>query len=140
VISHPHFYTTHLDWSKIFNCPVYVAAEDAEWLNRVDYLKMRRLIEGPTQEIVSGVTAVKVGGHFDGSMVLHWKKKLFIADSMYTVPVSGHLSHFFSSSQSPTIFQLHSKDVLTFGTSPHSLHPSANPAPVVTPLCGLSRT
>jgi len=86
VISHPHFYTTHLDWANIFNCPVYLAAEDAQWLNRVDYLNSRHLIDGPTEIIVPGVTAIKVGGHFDGSMVLHWNKKLFIADSMYTVP------------------------------------------------------
>lgn len=33
-----------------------------------------------------GVTAVKIGGHFDGSLVLHWEKKIFIADSIITVP------------------------------------------------------
>ncbi|KAF2498257.1 hypothetical protein BU16DRAFT_579416 [Lophium mytilinum] len=89
VISHPHFYTTHLEWAKIFNCPVYVATEDKQWLNRFDHLKARRFIKGPIETIVPGVTAIKVGGHFDGSMVLHWEKKLFIADSMYTVPSAG---------------------------------------------------
>ena len=40
-----------------------------------------------TLEIVPGVTAIQAGGHFDGSMVLHWEKKLFIADTMMIVPV-----------------------------------------------------
>ena len=34
-----------------------------------------------------GVTAVKAGGHFDGSLVLHWEKKLFVADTLMAVPV-----------------------------------------------------
>jgi hypothetical protein len=88
VISHPHFYTTHLDWAKIFDCPVYVAKDDEEWLNREDVEGRRRLFDGPTREIVPSVTAVKVGGHFPGSLVLHWSKKLFIADTFVTVPVS----------------------------------------------------
>lgn len=60
-----------------------------------------------TKEIGRSVTAIKIGmatkdhnacadvvltidsagGHFDGSLVLHWKKKIFIADSLITVPV-----------------------------------------------------
>lgn len=67
------------------------------------------MIGGVSWEIVEGVTAVKVsghyvvlmlskftdiwtrqvGGHFPGSLVLHWDKKLFIADSLVTAPVSG---------------------------------------------------
>jgi glyoxylase-like metal-dependent hydrolase (beta-lactamase superfamily II) len=41
---------------------------------------------------VPGVTAIKVGGHFEGSMVLHWDGHLFIADTFVNVPVSFHLS------------------------------------------------
>ena len=39
--------------------------------------------------ILEGVTAIKTGGHFDGSLVLHWERKLFIADSLLTVQVSS---------------------------------------------------
>jgi glyoxylase-like metal-dependent hydrolase (beta-lactamase superfamily II) len=41
---------------------------------------------------VPGVTAIKVGGHFEGSMVLHWDGHLFIADTFVNVPVSFQLS------------------------------------------------
>lgn len=73
---------------------------DSIWLNRADPDGRRRLIQGETEEVVPGVTAVKVGGHFEGSLVLHWdqasaegeeagRKKgwLGIADSFVTVPV-----------------------------------------------------
>lgn len=86
VISHPHFYTTHLEWARIFSCPVYVAIEDEKWLNRADHENIRKFIRDPTMQILPGVTAIKTGGHFDGSMVLHWNNKLFIADSLFTVP------------------------------------------------------
>lgn len=88
VISHPHFYTTHLHWAKVFDCPVYIAAEDEEWVSMADEEGRRKLIEGASKEILPGVTAVKLGGHFPGSLVLNWDKKLFIADTLLTVPVS----------------------------------------------------
>lgn len=90
VISHPHYYTTHLHWAEVFNCPVYLAAADQEWLSQVDQGSRRQFI-GERQTIVPGVQAIQVGGHFPGSLVLHWEKKLFIADSLVTVPVSPHL-------------------------------------------------
>jgi glyoxylase-like metal-dependent hydrolase (beta-lactamase superfamily II) len=93
VISHPHFYGTHLEWARVFECPVYTSAADAEWLMREDTAGRRTLLE-KTQEIVPGVTAVQAGGHFDGSMVLHWNKKLFIADTMMSVPVCPPFSPF----------------------------------------------
>ena len=92
VISHPHYYTTYVEWAQTFKCPIYISEDDRKWLCRLppsrDILKM---IDGPvstTKEIVPGITAVKTGGHFPGSLVLHWEKKLFIADTMVTVPVS----------------------------------------------------
>ena len=92
VISHPHYYTTYVEWSKSFRCPIYVSADDQEWLSRKPPEKdTLRLIDGPsgtTKEILPGVTAIKTGGHFPGSLVLHWERKLFIADSMVTIPVS----------------------------------------------------
>ena len=36
VISHPHFYATHLLWAQVFNCPIYLASEEKEWLSQPD--------------------------------------------------------------------------------------------------------
>jgi glyoxylase-like metal-dependent hydrolase (beta-lactamase superfamily II) len=89
VISHPHFYTTHLEWAKIFNCPVYLSSDDKEWLNREDKNGVRRWVKGvqEIEEVGGQVKAVQCGGHFDGSLVLLWEKKMFIADTMMSVPV-----------------------------------------------------
>lgn len=46
---------------------------------------------GAVEKMLPGVTAIKTGGHFPGSLVLHWEKKLFIADTIVTVPVSTNL-------------------------------------------------
>ncbi|KAK4890577.1 hypothetical protein LTR27_010739 [Elasticomyces elasticus] len=86
VISHPHYYTTHLDWAKTFDCPVYIAHDDQEWLSRDDEEGRRVFINGTSQQLVADATAIKVGGHFQGSLVLLWNKKLLIADSFVTTP------------------------------------------------------
>ncbi|KAL1310700.1 hypothetical protein AAFC00_000959 [Neodothiora populina] len=88
VISHPHFYTTHLTWSSVFSCPVYIHSADREWLSRKDSKNTRRYISDATHEILPGVTAIQCGGHFPGSMVLHWEKHLFIADTFINVPAA----------------------------------------------------
>jgi glyoxylase-like metal-dependent hydrolase (beta-lactamase superfamily II) len=70
-ISHPHFYSSMTSWSAAFgNCPVYVHASDAEWVQfRGPGL---RLWEGDSLEILPGVTLVNTRGHFPGATVLHW--------------------------------------------------------------------
>ncbi|MDI1493269.1 MAG: hypothetical protein OHK93_005057 [Ramalina farinacea] len=98
VISHPHYYTTYASWSARLGVPVYIAADDKEWLcqqppppSGQGAVKLN-LIEGSPgtkQEILPDVTAIKTGGHFPGSLVLHWEKYLFIADTIVTVP-SAH--------------------------------------------------
>ena len=92
VISHPHFYTTHLEWAAVFKCPVYMAGVDQDWVNRVDKDGVRKLFgagETAIEEVRGEVSVVVCGGHFDGSSVLYWKKegKLFIADTFMSVPV-----------------------------------------------------
>ncbi|GJJ07789.1 hypothetical protein Clacol_001994 [Clathrus columnatus] len=89
VISHPHFYSTFTTWSEAFGeIPVYLASEDESWISRHDSAAYE-LITRPIQEIIpeSGVTAIKVGGHFPGSMVLHWRNRIFTADSIMITPI-----------------------------------------------------
>ncbi|KAI4148725.1 MAG: hypothetical protein L6R39_002709 [Caloplaca ligustica] len=96
VISHPHFYTTYVEWAEWFDCPVYMSVEDNEWLCREPTdQNMIKYIEGPVGSygtILPGVTAIKAGGHFPGSLVLHWDDQLFVADTIMTVP-SAHTPH-----------------------------------------------
>ena len=91
VISHPHYYTTYVEWAQTFKCAVYIAQDDQEWLcRRPPHDGIINFMTGPpgeTREVVPGVTAIKAGGHFPGSLLLHWEKNLWIADTIVTVPV-----------------------------------------------------
>jgi hypothetical protein len=70
-ISHPHFYTTMVEWSRAFGgIPVYVHADDARWVMRQD--PAVALWRGETLELLPGVTLIRCGGHFAGGAVLHW--------------------------------------------------------------------
>ena len=91
IISHPHFYTTWVDWAETFSCLVFLAGLDKSWLNRQS--DRVNFLDGST-EIMSGVNALVCGGHFPGSMCLHIKDgvlgddggHLFHADTIHTVP------------------------------------------------------
>lgn len=73
---------------------MYVSEADAEWFNRKDEAGCRKLVGGvtPVSEVGGEVKVIQAGGHFDGSNFLLWEKKLFIADTMMSVPVSTYLA------------------------------------------------
>jgi glyoxylase-like metal-dependent hydrolase (beta-lactamase superfamily II) len=70
-ISHPHYYTTMVEWSRAFGgVPVYIHADEREWVMRSDPAIV--FWEGETLEIGDGLTLIRLGGHFPGAQVLHW--------------------------------------------------------------------
>jgi hypothetical protein len=69
-ISHPHFYTTMVEWGRAFDAPVHLHAADRRWIMRPD--PAIRLWEGETLPLLPDVTLVRCGGHFPGGTVLHW--------------------------------------------------------------------
>lgn len=69
-ISHPHFYTTMVEWGRAFDCHVHVNAADKAWIMRPDPAIYQW--EGDTFRLWDGVTLIRCGGHFEGGSVLHW--------------------------------------------------------------------
>jgi hypothetical protein len=70
-ISHPHYYTTMVEWSHAFGgIPVYVHAADQQWIMRPDAAVVTW--QGDSREIAPGLTLIRCGGHFEGATVLHW--------------------------------------------------------------------
>lgn len=70
-ISHPHFYTTMIEWSRAFgDVPVHLHARDRAWIMRSD--PCIKLWDGETLDLLPGLTLVRCGGHFPGGAVLHW--------------------------------------------------------------------
>lgn len=72
-ISHPHFYTTMVEWSRAFGgVPIHLHAADREWIMRPD--PAIKLWDGDTLSLLPDVTMIRGGGHFPGGSMLHWAK------------------------------------------------------------------
>jgi hypothetical protein len=72
-ISHPHFYTTMVEWSRAFGgIPIYLHADDQQWIMRPD--SSIKLWTGETLTLAPEVTLIRCGGHFRGGSVLHWAR------------------------------------------------------------------
>ena len=69
-ISHPHFYSAMVEWSRAFDAPVYLHADDRRWVMRPD--PAIAFWEGETRHLGEGLTLIRCGGHFAGGTVLHW--------------------------------------------------------------------
>jgi hypothetical protein len=70
-VSHPHYYTSMVEWSHAFgNAPVHLHEADRKWVMRPD--PVVHFWKGTTKELLGGLTLVNTGGHFDGFQVLHW--------------------------------------------------------------------
>jgi glyoxylase-like metal-dependent hydrolase (beta-lactamase superfamily II) len=69
-ISHPHYYSTMVEWAHAFDAPVYLHAADREHVMRAD--QSIRFWKGETKELGEGLTLINTGGHFAGGTVLHW--------------------------------------------------------------------
>ncbi len=99
-ISHPHYYTTMVEWSRgLGDVPIYLHAADRHWVMRPD--PVIRHWEGDANPIGPGLTLLRLGGHFEGGTVLHWadwdggRGVLLSGDILQVVP-SGHVSFMWS--------------------------------------------
>ena len=70
-ISHPHYYTSMVEWSRAFDgVPIYLHEADRQWVQRPDPAIV--FWSGETYKVSDDITLIRVGGHFDGFQVLHW--------------------------------------------------------------------
>ena len=69
-ISHPHFYSSMIEWAECFDAQIFLHSADREWVMRQS-LRIR-FWEGSTLSLWDGLTLINCGGHFEGGTVLHW--------------------------------------------------------------------
>jgi len=69
-ISHPHYYSSMVEWAHAFNAPIHLHAADRQWVMRPD--PAIEFWDGDTLTLATGVTLIRCGGHFAGGTVLHW--------------------------------------------------------------------
>ena len=69
-ISHPHYYSSMVEWSEAFGgAPIYLHEDDRQWVQRPD--PCIRFWHGETHAPHRGFTLIRIGGHFAGYQVLH---------------------------------------------------------------------
>jgi len=99
-ISHPHYYTTMIEWAHAFGCPVLVHETDREWVMRPD--PAVELWSGDVRELGDGLTLLRIGGHFEGGQVLHWaagaegRGALLSGDIVQVLPGQKRVSFMYS--------------------------------------------
>ena len=89
-ISHPHYYSSMVEWAHAFDAPIHLHAADSQWIMRPD--PSIKLWDGDTLSLATGVTLIRCGGHFAGGTVLHWaqgghgKGALLSGDIVQVIP------------------------------------------------------
>jgi glyoxylase-like metal-dependent hydrolase (beta-lactamase superfamily II) len=82
-ISHPHYYSSMVDWAHEFGATIHLAAADRDWVMRPD---PSISFWSGSVEPVPGVRVIQTGGHFEGASVLHWQGALMTGDIIYVLP------------------------------------------------------
>jgi glyoxylase-like metal-dependent hydrolase (beta-lactamase superfamily II) len=99
-ISHPHYYSSMVEWAERFNAPIYLHEADRQWVMRPD--KRVQFWSGETKTLLDELTLLRLGGHFAGGTVLHWpggaegKGVLLSGDIIYVVADSRFVSFMYS--------------------------------------------
>jgi glyoxylase-like metal-dependent hydrolase (beta-lactamase superfamily II) len=118
-ISHPHFYTTMIEWSDAFGgIPIYVHADDRDWVRRSSNAIVHW--SGETFQIAPQVTLIRCGGHFPGAAIMHWAGwnggtgAIFTGDTLQVAMDRRHVSFMYSF---PNIVPLDARTVGRIGAA-----------------------
>lgn len=99
-ISHPHYYTSMVEWSRAFGAPIYLHSADRQWVMRPDNAIV--FWDEETEKLSDGLTLVRCGGHFEGGTILHWpdgadgKGALLTGDILQVAADCRHVSFMWS--------------------------------------------
>jgi glyoxylase-like metal-dependent hydrolase (beta-lactamase superfamily II) len=69
-ISHPHYYSTMVDWAERFDARILLHEADREWIMRPS--PRIQLWSGDALQLAESVTLIRLGGHFPGGTVCLW--------------------------------------------------------------------
>jgi hypothetical protein len=70
-ISHPHYYTSMVEWSRAFdNAPIHIHEAERPWVTRPD--PCVKFWSGESQTLLGSLPLIRTGGHFEGYQVLLW--------------------------------------------------------------------
>ena len=117
-ISHPHYYSSMVEWAEEFDVSIYLNQNDRRWVmrpsSRIKYWRRDEL------DFFGGVKLLCLGGHFEGSSVLYWpegdggKGVLLSGDAIYVVYDRRFVSFMYSY---PNFIPLPSSEVMRIAKS-----------------------
>ena len=95
-ISHPHYYTTMVEWAHRFECPILIHESDRDWVQRPD--ASIEFWSGDVRTLWDDLTLLRLGGHFAGGQVLHWPAgdALLAGDIVQVLPGGKWVSFMYS--------------------------------------------
>lgn len=101
IISHPHFYTSMVQWSEALGgVPIVLHEADKAWVQRPS--PRIKFWSGDELKLSNAVTLIRAGGHFPGSTAIHWKDgpraggALFSGDALQVVFDRRHVTFMYS--------------------------------------------
>jgi len=100
VISHPHYYSTMIDWSETFDVPIIIHEDEKQWVMRPH--ENIQFWSGETRPLSDDLTLIRCGGHFSGGQVLHWSQGaagqgvILAGDIIQVVPDTRWVSFMYS--------------------------------------------
>lgn len=101
VISHPHFYSSMVEWSDALGgVPILLHDADRDWVRRPS--PRIEHWSGDTLQLSGSVTLLRCGGHFPGSTAIHWSTgpraggALFPGDALQVVLDRRHVTFMYS--------------------------------------------
>jgi glyoxylase-like metal-dependent hydrolase (beta-lactamase superfamily II) len=101
IISHPHFYSSMVEWSEALGgVPILLHEADKAWVQRSS--AHVSWWSGDELPLSNDVTLIRCGGHFHGSAAIHWKKgphaggALFPGDAVQVVLDRRHVTFMYS--------------------------------------------
>jgi hypothetical protein len=101
VISHPHFYSSMIEWSDALGgVPILLHEADRHWVKRSS--PHVRFWSGDENRLSSSVALYRCPGHFPGSTVLHWtdapngRQVVLAGDAMHVAQDRRHVSFMYS--------------------------------------------
>lgn len=99
-LSHPHYYSSQVDWADALDARIYIHEDDRQWVTRPS----GKIIFWSGESIVlhEGLVLHRLGGHFEGGAVLEWKNgfsqngALFTGDIVRVMPGRDWASFMYS--------------------------------------------
>lgn len=82
-LSHPHYYSTQVEWAEAFDAVIYIHEDDRGWVTR----SSDNIVfwSGESLKVASGIILHRIGGHFKGATVAEWQERVLLTGDIVRI-------------------------------------------------------